>query len=117
MGVLDEILASDGEALVDTDAFGESVTYVKKDGTTRSVKAVVFRQVPNVPAELPNPGHLVPVCEIEVRNDTTYGIATSEVDLGADKVQLSKRVDGSTESLRFGQIVEQDQGTVRYRLK
>ena len=75
MGIFDDMLASDAAGF--TDGWGEAVTLTFQDATTRSVYAIVDR---DPPAEFGNGN--VPSMVLTFRNDSTYGLAASEVDGG-----------------------------------
>jgi len=106
VGLLDDVMALDGEMMVDTDSGGESVSYVAKDGTARSINAIVFR---NPPAEVP--GTKVgssPLIRVFVRNHATHGITS--VNTGGDKLLIADRYGGPAADHYVSKILHQDAG-------
>lgn len=90
MSIWSSVTAADGAAFIDADAMGgESVTYTKTDGTTRTITVIVDRRPP---AKSDSMGQIItPMALVHVRNDATYGIAASEVDVGGDTITLAMR--------------------------
>lgn len=69
--------------------FGEPVVYYRGDGVERSINAMVTRDPLTIIAEL---GDTLGVSIIvEVRNDATYGITSSEVDTAVDQIGVPLR--------------------------
>lgn len=107
MGLLDDVLRSDSLAFVDSDVFGESVTLVLPTGATRSVSAVVDR---NVPIELSD-GAFKPGTTATLRNDSTYGIAWSELSVGGNwKMRVALKLGGATADHPIHRITSGDPG-------
>lgn len=77
MGLLDKILESDAAAFADPDVFGESVVITLRNGTTRTVSAVVDRREPE-----PMGNGYRPKMFITFRNSATLGLLASEIDGG-----------------------------------
>ena len=113
MGLLDQVLLDDRLAFQDTDVFGESVTYKKKGGTTRTIKAVVNR---NLPPMLDPQGVLRYVLLVSIPNSSTYGISSTELDTGADKIAVAYRQGGDTQDYLLGTPEAQDAGQLTFRL-
>jgi hypothetical protein len=64
--------------------FGEPVVYYRGDGVQRDISAMITRDPLAIIAEL---GDTLGVSMIvEVRNDATYGITSSEVDTAVDQI-------------------------------
>lgn len=114
MGILDLAFEDDGRfAFADTDVFAESLTYKKKDGTTRTIKGVVHRAVPPV---IDVNGVVRYVLLVEVVNDATYGIDITELDTGADKIAVAYRKGGGTRDLILGTPEMHDSGMLSFRI-
>jgi hypothetical protein len=116
--MLDDVLAADSAIFVDTDGFGESVTYTKKvGGTTRTINAVVERMSPQ-----PGPsqsGTLMPRMRVLVRNDATYGIASSEWKNG-DTITVAERRGGTAKAYQLhwpSDNAQHDAGMVTFELR
>lgn len=117
MGLISTILADDAVYFADADLVdSESIVYVKRDGTTRTINAVVQRRALE-DLKSSSSRMLVPSIMITVTNSTTTGIATSEVDKGSDSVQLAERLGGTTRTLSILEIISQDAGMVTYAVK
>lgn len=93
--------------------FGDSIVYVPGDGgDERTINAIVdYEPTATVPAT--PQGHSYKLT-IAVRNDTTLGIATTEVDTGRDQVTVATRHGKTPENRRIVGIVEQDASMVTY---
>lgn len=98
------------------DLYGEAVVYyLGGSGTGRTILAIVDRgnveRLDGAPA-----GH-AEVIEIEVANIATIGISSSEVNTGADKVSVSKRIGETAVSRRITRIISQDAGMIRLEIR
>lgn len=96
MSIFDSVIADDARfGFLDDDGFGaETVTYTKASGATRSIKAQIERAPPTeYGGETPRP-YVVAV----VMNDSTYGIAASEIDYGGDTITVTSRLGKSSTS-------------------
>ena len=98
------------------DLFGEAVVYYPGgSGTGRTILAIVERgqveRLDGAPA-----GHAQNI-EIEVANIATIGIAGTEVNTGADKVAVAKRIGGTAVSSRITRIISQDAGMMRLEIR
>lgn len=111
---LSDIIQSDAALFVATSDFGETVTYRNKAGATRSISANVYRQPPNRPDQAVSATNDF---TIEVINSATTGISSSEIDLGADKILLSVRIGETARYMSIAQIVSQDTGIMRLKLR
>jgi hypothetical protein len=96
------------------DDFAEVVTYYPHRfyGDTarapREIKAVVMREQTTAFNEdvVTN----LPVFQVHVANDATYGISSEELDTGGDQIELPPR-DGDTPQRRaITQLITQDHG-------
>jgi hypothetical protein len=108
MGLLDDMLKADSAVFVDTDGFGEQVTYSPLNGTPRTINAIVNRQPPEVYS---GSGEvLTPLMSILVRNDATYGISSATLNAnGNDRVTVAERIGGTAKS--YGVYLPENGGT------
>lgn len=70
--------------------FGESVTYYPLAGGSRSVTALVLRDELSVVAELGDVQSQSIV--VRVLNDSTLGIASTEIETGGDEIAVALRL-------------------------
>lgn len=80
----------------------------------RSISALVNRERPGPLDEVPQ-GH-APLLTIKVVNSTS-GIATSEIDLGKDKIELPVRLGESAQQRRLAKILSQDAGMMKLEVR
>lgn len=106
---LHDVIKSDATSIfVNANDFGEEVKYIKSNGETRVINAVVAREAFAV---LPEDGDSVtPVFEIVVANDLTYGISSSELNLGGDSLLFSVRVGSSPKKRSILRLTSHDEG-------
>jgi hypothetical protein len=92
MGLIDDVMDDDAAfAFFDADLLPmESITYTKQSGTTRTINAHIERL-----GEQANGLKVVFVTRVTVRNNSTYGIATSELVVGGDSVSFAYRRGGT----------------------
>lgn len=120
MSGFNDMLARDA-ALVfaNPNEFGESVVYVKQDGTTRNINAVVIRGGLG-----PVPGYDVgqsPIGEIHVANASPGGISGAEFKQG-DRIRVDLNYTGTAQTYALirpgsdGQSLS-DPGMTRYGLR
>jgi hypothetical protein len=102
MGVIDDVLADDAEfGFFDSDLMPmEAITYTKRSGTTRAIKGYIDR----LGVETRNNSSYA-IARVTVHNDTSTGIASSELLCGADKVTFPYRRGGTD---RIWTILELD---------
>jgi hypothetical protein len=112
MGILNSILSADTPWFTDPDAFGELVTYYKRDGTQRQIYAAVMRGGLKALPGQAKAGY--PIQSIAIANSATTGIAAAELANG-DRIGIadypggplvnrglniaSKKIDGAMLSL------------------
>jgi hypothetical protein len=97
------------------DNFGESVVYFPNGGGRRSILAIVER---NPPAIFDASGNAVlPTATIRVYNSCRSGIASREVDIGTDEIEMVGKV-GETIPKRFSlmTMMSQDAGVTQLAL-
>lgn len=78
--------------------YGESITYFPKAGARRCITAIVDRSPPAI-FDAAGTATL-PTATIRVNNSCRTGIASREVDIGSDEVEMVLRV-GDTKTKRF----------------
>jgi hypothetical protein len=112
MGLIDEALKSDADlAFVDTDTFGESITYTPLNGSVRTISAVVDRNPPILDANQATL-HIT----VLVRNHATAGITAAEAKVGGT-IRLSRHVGQTAESFASISIEQEDAGMLFLRLR
>jgi hypothetical protein len=108
MGLINDQAEIDSEFFVDADVgFGESITYKKRGTTSRTINATVDRDPP-VRADTQGEAYK-PQMDVQVRNDSTKGIALSELDTGLDRLSIAQRLGGTTKDFAF-RLIEHDAG-------
>lgn len=113
MGILNSAETDARFTFLDLDGWGESVTYKKRTGATRTINAIVMR---NLPPEIDASGVTrYPVLAV-VSNDATNGIAMSELDSGADKLAVAFRLGQATKDIPLGVPESQDAGMLTFKL-
>lgn len=97
-----------------TDEFAEAITYYphqyygESARASRSINAVVFREAIQVFAE--DGDTVLPVWQIHVANDSTYGISSDELDLGGDQLEFPPRDGKTAEKKTITRLLTQDHG-------
>jgi len=84
------------------------VTYLPDGGGGRRIKAVVTRSQAEAMGDLS--GGSRPVFEVLVENNSTSGIASSEINTGGDKIELGLRVENRPKKLRLCEVLNHDAG-------
>lgn len=98
------------------DEFSETITYYFRAGGSRSIKAIIDR---DPPAFYDAGGNVVlPEFTIEIDNNCTTGIKTTEIDSGGDEVELFAK-EGDTVAVRktILKIQRHDMGAITLALK
>ena len=98
--------------LVDTDTFGESVTYKPQGAANVAINAVVHRF--GAEEALPGSGGISAGMEILVRNHATKGVES--VNEGGDKINVADRKGGTAADHLVVKVIEQDAGAWRLRV-
>ena len=98
-----------GRVFLNTDDFAEVVAYGAVGALARrSIKAVVIRE--EIASSEESGGAVTPVFEVHVANNSTTGIASTEINLGGDVIDIPVR-DGLVASSRhINAILFQDEG-------
>lgn len=106
MGLLDITMQNDAEYLVDTDVFGESVTYTARGGSAKSYDAVVDRR-PAEPVDGQSRG-LAPNLVVTLIRDSTGTVGPANARPG-DVIVLKEQVgDSNTKTMAVMSVVEND---------
>ena len=111
-------IASDASVVfLNANDFAESVTYVPYNypGTTaratRSILAIVERPVVEVLSQ--DGEHAIPIFTVYVANDSTVGIASSEIDVSRDGLSFPVREGDAATVRRITRIQEHDNGMLQ----
>lgn len=88
--------------------FAETVVYCPRSGVRRSVQAVVDRSPPQDLSEAA--GVAGAGIQVHVRNSATLGIASSELDIGGDRIELALRLGATAQARPISRLVSQDAG-------
>ena len=102
------IISDVATVFTNTNDFAETVLYRPLGGATRSISAVVFRQVAELISDAEN--RLVTVFEVHIKNDGCSGIATSELNLGGDQIDIAERIGKAAKPRAIVQVIDQDEG-------
>jgi len=96
--------------------FGEPIVYLPSGGgESRAIIAIVDRQPP---ADLETmPGVHATRTIISVANNSATGISSSEINLGADKVEVTLRINESAKQKRITGIISQDAGMMKLSVR
>ena len=108
------------QALIDSKddfltTFGETVVYWPRTGGSREITAIVGRDRPDDLDGVPH--GQAPRLTINVANDETDGISSSEVDKGGDKVELAVKIGETAQQRRITKILYQDAGMMKLELR
>ena len=99
---------SQQSAAVGIEEFGETIAYVNASAISRSISAIVHRQIAS---PLPESGRMMrPFFQVGVANNATTGISASELDTGKDHLTFPRRVGGTAEAFTIHRILFQDDG-------
>jgi hypothetical protein len=108
MSLRDTIEADALTVFCNDQDFAETVTYWPRVGSSRSIKAVVFRE--QITAFTEDRETNLPMFQVHVTNSATTGISSEELDTGGDSIELPPR-DGKTAQRRsITQLITQDHG-------
>jgi hypothetical protein len=110
---LHDVILSDASAVfTNTDDFAEVVTYHARQQfggtvpTPRAINVVVIReQITSLDGDT-----VSPVWQVHVANDFVLGIASTELDLGGDQIELPPRDGKTAERRTITQLLIQDHG-------
>lgn len=94
---------------------GESINYLPSGGGSRAISAIVDRRQPTALDAVPH--GTAPLLTIQVLNDATDGISSSEINIGRDKVEVSERIGQAAQQHRFTKILSQDLGMMKLEVR
>ncbi len=95
---------------LNSDEFAETITYTPKNGSPKSIKAVVIRGRLGAGGE--DAGRILRnQCEVYIANDTTDGVTS--VDKGDDKLDFPKLAGGVSVTWVVEDILSMDEGIWR----
>lgn len=107
-------LTATAEEFLDTLG-AETIVYLPAGGGERAIGAIVNRDPPAELGEAPH-GHS-PLAVIVVRNDSTEGISSAELDTAGDKVRYAVRLGKTPKDRRITGIISQDAGMLRLEVR
>ena len=88
---------------------GETVTYYNEArGVSREITAIVEEKLPEGLQSVPH--GQAPVFIVTVRNSSTEGISSDELDLGTDLIELTTRLGTGSQYRKIAKILSQDAG-------
>lgn len=94
---------------------GEEIQYLPAGGPSRSILAVVEREVPGPIPELTR--SMAPSTVVTVLDDNIEGISRTELNAGSDLIRLRVKAGGSFENRAIGSIEIQDGGMLRIQVR
>lgn len=117
MGLFNDSIADHSQFLIDADALGaEALTYLKVSGASRSIQGVVERN-PDQKQKTPSPASKGPHLVVLVRNNATSGIASTEVDVGSDRITVARRYGETAVNLSVVEVIDHDAAYLRLLLR
>lgn len=103
MGLMDEAMRADIAASMDTDQFGETITYTRADGTVLTPTVIIDR---NAPQRDPEYTRTARVFDVQI----AYGVLTTPPAKG-DRITVKEDpTDSATVSKEFVGLVTADVG-------
>jgi hypothetical protein len=108
MSLHDTIQADAATVFCNVNDFAEAVTYHKRNGLARSINAVVIREAFAINPE--DGDTVTPVFEIHVANDSANGIASDELNIGGDMLELAPRVGQPKSRRSITRLLSHDEG-------
>jgi hypothetical protein len=112
MSNFDEIMGEDARALVDIEEFGEPIVYTPKDGTPKTINALVIREFHENREGMP--GTRRDILTVYVLNDADDGVAT--INSGGDTITVAHRIGGATKDYLVKGPILQDRAIWRFEL-
>lgn len=115
MGLIDSAHNLDMQMAYDADLMVgvETITYKPMTGATRSISAQVFRDG----IVTTEGGMTTAQMTIRCRNDSTYGIATSEINVSGDKVSVAYRKGGTARDYPIAELTMSDEQEIEFRVQ
>lgn len=103
MSLHDVIIADASAVFCNADDFAESASY----NGTRSIDVIISRDGYET---APDTATETPVFEVQVVNDSTLGISSSELNVGGDKLTFAERVGMTATERTITRLVGHDEG-------
>lgn len=110
---IDESLLADADIFL--GAFGEPGTYLPRGGGERAITIIVDRE--GVSGLGAAPAGQSASWIVTVKNSSTEGVSTSELDTGGDKIKFANRLGETPIGRRIIRIVSQDTGMMQLELR
>ena len=108
-----QMIGNDADIIL--SEFGETIVYKPRGGGSRSIEAVVTRA--GAEGLGGAPAGNAPLSNILVKNDSTEGISSSEIDTGGDKVTIAHRIGDTAQDRRITNIIGQDCGMMTLEVR
>lgn len=94
--------------------FAERVVYCPREGRPRSIMAHVNR---NPPAPVDGSTGIAPRAIVTVANDSVYGISSTEVDNGGDKIDIALKQGDTASSRHLGTVILQTHAFLKIEVR
>jgi len=147
MQTFDEILQDTAEDFLIEDFAPEQITYIRRSSTLNLMALATIGVLTGLPAAMATigiglaqwdltkrqitalvnrqpvddlgdaPVGTAPRLTVNVRNNATYGISSSEIDLGRDKVLVPVRLGEAAQKRKLSKILSQDAGMMVVELR
>ncbi len=88
--------------------------YLKEGQPSRNIEVIVFYINEDVEKQTRS---RTPTVEIMVRNNTTTGIGSEEIDTGSDKITIPPRLGMTTKKMRIVKIIGMNAGFMKLEVK
>ena len=94
--------------------FGDTVTYRPLGGAARVVSAIIEREEVRFVSvgEVP-----VQTITVSVKDDSVFGIATTEIDTGGDQIDLPLRVGETAVTRTITRVISTENGMVTFAVE
>lgn len=116
MGILDDIMADDASAFLNTDEFGETAIYHNQTTGARSITVAVDRSPPMPIQEAQT--SMAPYFHVSVANNATRGISRQELNMGLDTIELkANKGDAQYTTYKIKIIEKQDAGMLLLQVR
>lgn len=110
---MSETYASLAQTFLADPMGGESIRFYPGSGRPRMIQAMVDRNPPERMAA----GAQAPEIEIVVENHAVRGIASNELDTGADAVEIAARIGGPTSRRMIARMVDHDEAMMTLEIR
>lgn len=96
--------------------FGESVVYVPKGGTPRTIALAIVDRNPPEALVGPASGH-GPMLLVTVEDHATRGILKTELNTGGDRIEVAVRKGGAAKSMQINKLVKDTGGMLTIEIR